>query len=99
MIRSYFRVIYILIKKIVTGNTQPAHNILGTYPKGLLKVLKLETCRGLSGNSQGANTKIGDFTKKLFFRNNSPCIAYLQRYYIFDIYFFFFTGKTNIRKL
>ena len=93
MICSYFQLIYIFIEKIVIGNTQPAHDILRTYPKGLLKVLKSETCRGLSGNSQVANTKIDDFTKKLFFRNNSPSITYLQRYYVFDIYFFFFYRK------
>ena len=89
MIRNYFRVIYILIKKIVIGNTQPAHDVPGTSPEVLLKVLKSETCRGLSGDSQGINTKIDDFMKKLFFRSNSPCITYLQRYYIFDICFCF----------
>ena len=52
MIRNYFRVIYILIEKIVIGNTQPAHNVLGTSPEGLLKVLKSETCGGLSGDSR-----------------------------------------------
>ena len=62
---------------------------LGTSPEGLLKVLKSETCRGLSGNSLDTNTKIDDFMKKLFFRSNSPCITYLQRYYIFDVCFCF----------
>ena len=89
MIRNYFRVIYILIKKIVIGNTQPAQDVPGTSPEGLLKVLKSETCRGLSGDSQGTNTKIDDFMKKLFFGSNSPCMTYLQRYYIFDIRFCF----------
>ena len=68
MIRNYFRVIYILIEKIVIGNTQPAqpaHNVPGTSPEGLLKVLKSETCRGLSGDSQGTNTKID---KKIVFQ-------------------------------
>ena len=88
MIRNYFRVIYILIEKIVIGNTQPAHNVLGTSPEGLLKVLKSETCGGLSGDSQGTNTKINDFMKELYFRSNSPCIRYLQRY-TFDICFCF----------
>ena len=89
MTRNYFRVIFILNEKIVIGNTQPAHGVPGTCPEGLLKVLKSETCRGLSGDSQGTNTKIDDFTKKLFFRSNSPCITYLQRYYVFDICFCF----------
>ena len=89
MIRNYFQLIYILTEKIVIGNTQPAHDVPGTSPEGLLKVLKSETCRELSGDSQGTNTKIDDFMKKLFFRSNSPCITYLQRYYIFDICFCF----------
>ena len=89
MIRNYFRVIFILTEKIVIGNTQPTHDVPGTCPEGLLKVLKSDTCRGLSGDSQGTNTKIDDFTKKLFFRSKSPCITYLQRYYIFDICFCF----------
>ena len=63
MIRNYFRVIYILIEKIVIGNTQPAHDVPGTSPEGLLKVLKSETCRGLSGDSQETNTKVDDFMK------------------------------------
>ena len=64
MIRNYFRVIYILIEKIVIGNTQPAHDVPETSPEGLLKVLKSEACRGLPGDSQGTNTKIDDFMKK-----------------------------------
>ena len=40
---------------------------------------KVETCRGISGDSQGTNTKIDDFMKKLFFRSNGPCITYLQK--------------------
>ena len=89
MIHNYFRVIYILIEKTVIGNTQPTHDVPGASPEGLLKVLKPETCRGLSGDSQWANKKIDNFMKKLFFRSNSPCITYLQRYYIFDICFCF----------
>ena len=50
MIRNYFQLIYILIEKIVIGNTQAAHDVPGTSPEGLLKVLKPETCRGLSGD-------------------------------------------------
>ena len=45
--------------------------------------------KGPSGDSQGTNTKIDDFMKKLFFRSNSPGITYL---------FLFFTGRTNIQK-
>ena len=97
MIRNYFRVIYILIENIVIGNTQPAHDVPGRSSEGLLKYLKSETCRGLSGDSQRTNTKIDDFKKKLFFRSNSPCITYLQKYYIFDICFCFFTGRTNFK--
>ena len=85
MIRNYFQVIYILIEKIVIGNTQPVHDVPGTSPGGLLNVLKSEICRGFSGDSQGTNTKIDDFMKKLFFRSNSPFITYLERYYSLDI--------------
>ena len=84
MIRKYFR-----IGKIIIGNTQPAQDVPGTSPESLLKVLTSGTYRGPSGDSQGTNTKIDDFMKKLFFRSNSPCITYLQRYYIFDICFCF----------
>ena len=72
MIRNYFRVIYILIKKIVVGSTKEVlYKFLfkppwrhpaairrpRDVPEGLLKVLKSETCRGLSGDSQETNTK------------------------------------------
>ena len=89
MIRNYFRAIDILIEKIVIGNTHPPHDVPRTSPEGLLKVLKSETLRGLSGGSLGINTKLDDFMKNLFFRSNSSCITYLQRYYIFDICFCF----------
>ena len=39
MIRNYFWVIHITIKKIIIGNTQPAHDDPGTTPEGSLKVL------------------------------------------------------------
>ena len=68
MIRSYFRVTYNLIEKIVTENTQAAHDVPETSPESLLKVLKSESCRGLSGYSQGTNTKIDDFLKKIVFQ-------------------------------
>ena len=58
-------------------------------PEGPLKVLASGTYRGLSGDSQGANSKSDNLIKKLFFRSNSPCITYL---------FLFFTGRTNIQK-
>ena len=90
MIRNYyFRVIHITIEKIIIGNTHPAHDVLGKSPEGPLKVLTSGTCRGPSGNSQGTNTKIDDFMKKLFFRSNSSCITYL---------FLFFTGKKKNQK-
>ena len=50
MVHNYFQVIYILMEKTVIGNTQPAHDVLWTSPEGLLKVLKSETFRGLSGD-------------------------------------------------
>ena len=77
MIRNYFRVIHITINKITIGNTQPAHDVPGTYPEGLLKVLTSGTYKGPSGNSQGTYTKIDNFMKKLFFRSNSPGITHL----------------------
>ena len=64
--------IHIIIEKIIMGNTQPVHNVLGTSPEGPLKVLTSETYRESSGDSQGTNTKIDGFMKKMFFRKNSP---------------------------
>ena len=89
MIRNYFWLIHITIEKIIIGNIQPAHDVPGTSPEGLLKVLTSGIYKGPSGDSQGTNTKIDDFMKKLFLRSNSPCITYL---------FLFFTGRTNIQK-
>ena len=89
MIRNYFRVMHITIEKIIIGKTQPAQDVLGTYPEDHLKVLTFETYEGPSRNSQGTNTRIDDFMKKLFFRSNSSCNTYL---------FLFFTGRTNIQK-
>ena len=71
MIRNYFRVIHIIIEKIIIGNTQSAHDVLGTYPEGPLKILMSGTYRGPSGDSQRTNTKTDDFMKKLLFRSNS----------------------------
>ena len=87
MICNYFRMIHITIEKIITGNTQPAHNVLGTSLEGALKVLTPGTYRRPSGDSQETNTKIDDFMKKLFFRSKNPCIKYL---------FLFFIGRINI---
>ena len=89
MIRNYFRVIHVTMEKIIIGNTQPAHDVPRTFPEGPLKVLMSRTYRKTSEDSQGTNTKIDDFMKKLFFRNNSPCITYL---------FLLFTRRTNIQK-
>ena len=72
MIRNFFRAMHIIIEKIIIGNTQPAHDILETSPEGLLKILTSRAYRGPSGDSQGTNTKIDGFMKKLFFRSNSP---------------------------
>ena len=71
MIRNYFRLIYINIEKIIIGNTQPAHDVLGTYPEdpSVLKVLKALTSgtyKGPSEDFQGTNTKIDDFLKNCF---------------------------------
>ena len=89
MICNYFRAMHITIEKIIKGIPQPAHEVPGTSPEGSLKVLTSGTYRRLSGDSQGTNTKIDDFMKKLFFRSNSPCIIYL---------FLLFTGRANIQK-
>ena len=67
MNRNYFRVIHITIEKITIGNTQPAHDVSGSSPEGSLKVLTSRTYNELSGDSQGTNTKIDNFMKKLFF--------------------------------
>ena len=72
MIRNYFRVIHIIIEKIIIVNTHPAHDILGASPESPLKILTSRAYRGPSGDSQGTNTKIDSFMKKLFFRSNSP---------------------------
>ena len=69
--------------------TQRVHDVLGTSPEDPVKVLRCRTYRGPLGDSQGTNTKIDDFMKKLFFRSNSPCIIHL---------FLFITGRTNIQK-
>ena len=39
MIRNYFLVIHITIEKIIIRSTQPAHDVLGTFPEGPLKIL------------------------------------------------------------
>ena len=82
MIRNYFWVMHITIKKIITGNTQPTHAVSGTSPEDPLKVIMSGTYKGSSGHSPGTNTKIDNFMKKLFFRRNSPCITYLFRVFL-----------------
>ena len=57
--------INIIIEKIITGNTQTTHDVLGTSPEGLLNVLTSGIYMGSSGDSQGINTKI-DFMKNCF---------------------------------
>ena len=50
MIRNYFRVIHIIIEKIIIGNTQPTQDVPGTSPEGPLKVLSSGTYNGISGD-------------------------------------------------
>ena len=83
MIRNYFR-----IEKIIIGNTQPAHDVSRT--SSLLKVLTSGTYRGPSGDSQGTNTKINNFMRKLFFKSIRVlvlhiCLCFLQEEQIFKI--------------
>ena len=89
MIRNYFCVIHITIKNIIIGNTQPENDVSGMSPGGPLEVLTSSTYKGPSGDFQGANTKMDDFMKILFFRSNSPCTTYRL---------LLFTRRTNIQK-
>ena len=82
MIHNYFWVIHITVEKIIISQHMASRG-------GPLKVLTSGIYRGPSGESQGTNTKIDDFMKKLFFRSNSSCITYL---------FLLFTEITNIQK-
>ena len=86
MIRNYFRMIYITIEKIIIGNTHPAQYVLGRSPEGPLKVLRSRTYKRPSGESQGTNTKIHDFMKKLFFRSNSQIFKSSKRGRPRDLY-------------
>ena len=61
MIRNFFRVIHIIVEKIIIGNTQQAHDVQGTSPEGPLKVLESETYKGPSEDSQDIKTKNEDF--------------------------------------
>ena len=45
-------------------NSQPAHDVLGTYPEVRINFLTSGPYRGPSGDSQGTNTKINDLMKK-----------------------------------
>ena len=69
MIRNYFRVLHITIEKIIIGNTQTAHDVPETSPEGSLNALTSRTYKRPSGDSEGTNTKIDDFMKKLFFKS------------------------------
>ena len=71
MIHNYFRVIHITVEKIILGNTQLAHNILGTCPEDPIKILTSGAYRGPIQKLMRTNTEIDDFIKKLFFRSNS----------------------------
>ena len=64
MIHNYFWVIHITVEKIIISQHMASRG-------GPLKVLTSGIYRGPSGESQGTNTKIDDFMKKLFFRSNS----------------------------
>ena len=68
--------------------TQLTHNVPETSPEVPLKILRSETYRGPSENSQGTNIKTDDLMNNLYFRSSSPCIKYL---------FLHFTGRTNIQ--
>ena len=46
MIRNYFRVIHIIVEKIIVENTPPAQGVLWTFSEGLLKVLTSGTYKG-----------------------------------------------------
>ena len=50
MIRNYFRVIHIIIEKIIIGNAQPSHDFTGTPPEGPIKVLASGTYSRISGD-------------------------------------------------
>ena len=50
MIRNYFRVIHIIVE-IIVENTQPAEEVLRTFPEGLLKFLTSGTYKGPSGDA------------------------------------------------
>ena len=61
MIRNFFRVIHIIVEKIIIGNTQQTHDVQETSPEGPLKVLESGTYKGPSENSQDIKTKNEDF--------------------------------------
>ena len=51
MIRNYFRVIHIIVEKIIVENTQPVQGVPGTFPEGFLKVLTSGTYKGPDGDA------------------------------------------------
>ena len=81
MTRNYFWLIHITIEKIIIGNIQPAHDVLGTSPGGPLKVLTSGTYREPFRRLSEDLSKFNDFIEKLFFRSNSPCITYLLLFF------------------
>ena len=89
MIRNYFRVIHITIEKIIIGNTQPTHDVLGTSAEIPLNVLASGIYRGPSRDSQGTNAKLMILWKNCF----SEVIVL-----VLDICFCIFTGTKNIQK-
>ena len=66
MIRIHFRVIHVIIEKIIIGNTQPTHDDLGTSPEGPLKILTSGTDRKSSGDSQEPIQKLIIYEKIVF---------------------------------
>ena len=88
MTRNYLWLTHITIEKIIIGKAQSAHDVPRTSPERLLNVLTSGFYKGPSGDSQGTNTKIDDFMRKLFFRSNSPYLTCL---------FLFFKRRTNIQ--
>ena len=67
MICNYFQVIDITIVKMIIWNIQLAQDVPGTSNKSPLKVLTFGTYKN-PGDSQGTNTKIDDFMKKIVFQ-------------------------------
>ena len=71
----------LLIKRLIKRWSHLAHDIPWTFPGGSLKVLKLGTYRGLSGDSQGTNTKVNDLMKHYALHYISFLVFYRKHKY------------------